>query len=252
MNIAIFDTETIDLEKPFCYNVGYVILNIETGETVKKDFVVEQVWHNKMLFNTAYYKDKMPIYIARMRGRTTVMNKWGYIMQEMIRDFEYYEITQAYAYNCSFDERVFDFNCEWFKTANPFDNIEIYDIRGYVHCFIAFSEQYKNFCESHELFTESGNYSTTAESVYRFVSGQVDFNEEHTALADSEIESEILLHCVKTYGAILGEHYKTYKNIPRLIDKVMNIVVDGEIIDTITYKTKRVYDNKIIFHTQGK
>ena len=57
MNILVFDTETIDVEHPFCYNVGYVVVNTKTKEKLlKRDYVVEQVWGNKMLFSTAYYK----------------------------------------------------------------------------------------------------------------------------------------------------------------------------------------------------
>ena len=56
MNIMVFDTETTNLEKPFCYNIGYVIMDTESREVrAKRDFVVEQVWHNPMLFTTAYY-----------------------------------------------------------------------------------------------------------------------------------------------------------------------------------------------------
>jgi hypothetical protein len=70
MNIVVFDTETTSLEKPFCYNIGYVIADIESGNVLlKKDFVVEQVWHNPMLFTTAYYFDKREIYISRMKGK---------------------------------------------------------------------------------------------------------------------------------------------------------------------------------------
>ena len=62
MNIMIFDTETTSLDKPFCYNIGYVIANAETEEIIiKRDFVVEQVWHNPMLFTTAYYANKKEI-----------------------------------------------------------------------------------------------------------------------------------------------------------------------------------------------
>ena len=44
MNILVFDTETAgSLNKPFCYNIGYVIANTDTKEILlKKDFVVEQ------------------------------------------------------------------------------------------------------------------------------------------------------------------------------------------------------------------
>jgi hypothetical protein len=253
MNIIVFDTETTSINKPFCYNIGYKIVNAESRETlVRRDYVVEQVWQNLELFTTAYYESKRQVYVNRMRARKVIQEKFGYICRQMYRDIKSFEIENGYAYNSTFDIGVFEFCCEWYKVQNPLDNIKVHDIWGFVSAFISNTEDYKFFCETNELFTESGNYSASAESVYKYITRNLDFVEEHTALADSEIESEILLHCVKTYGAILGEHYKTYKNIPRLIDKVMNIVVDGEIIDTITYKTKRVYDNKIIFHTQGK
>jgi hypothetical protein len=79
MNIMVFDTETTNLEKPFCYNIGYVIFDTERREIVaKRDFVVEQVWHNSMLFTTAYYADKREIYVGRMKARKCIMDKFGY------------------------------------------------------------------------------------------------------------------------------------------------------------------------------
>ena len=54
MNVVVFDTETVNLEKPFCYNIGYTILNVDNGKTLaKRDYVVEQVWHNLPLFESA-------------------------------------------------------------------------------------------------------------------------------------------------------------------------------------------------------
>ena len=70
MNIVVFDTENIGLNKPWAYNIGYVIYDTETGEILEeKDFVVEQIWHNVPLFETAYYADKRPLYVRRMRGK---------------------------------------------------------------------------------------------------------------------------------------------------------------------------------------
>ena len=190
--LCIFDTETIDLSKPFCYNIGYIITDIETDTILlRRDYVVEQVWHNLPLFQSAYYADKRPLYINRMRARLAAMDKFGFICSQMRRDFYKYGVTAAYAFNSDFDERVFAFNCDWYKCINPFDSIAIYDIRAFAVNHIANTEEYKNFCESHSLFTESGNYSTTAEAFFKYLVDE-NFVEEHTALADSICEYGIL------------------------------------------------------------
>lgn len=240
MNVVVFDTETTNLEKPFCYNIGYVIADTETRQVLlRRDYVVEQVWHNPMLFTTAYYADKREIYVNRMKARKVIMDKYGYITQTMIRDFKAFDVQIAFAYNSPFDTKVFNYNCEWFKCNNPFDNIPIHDIRGFVHKFLAFTTEYQTFCDMHEYFTESGNYSTTAETVYRYISDNIDFNEEHTALADSEIELEILLHCLDL-GADVNEIYKTYSSIPRKVNKTLTIELDNKEIK-FEYLSRRNY-----------
>ena len=227
MNIMIFDTETTSLDKPFCYNVGYIIVDSDTAEVIiKRDFVVEQVWHNPMLFTTAYYADKRELYVKSMRSRKTTMDKFGYICQRMIRDIKNFEVSSAYAYNSSFDEKVFDFNCDWFKCNNPFDNIPIYDIRGYAHHFIC-DDEFKNWCEEHNAFSDSGNYSTTAETAYKFITNDDTFVEEHTALNDSEIEMEILAKCAN-WGEKVFEYLPTAKCIARPIEKVFTIQYKGK------------------------
>ena len=224
LNILVFDTETANLEKPFCYNVGYVIYNTDEQKVVlARDYVIEQVWHNTMLFTTAYYADKRALYVGRMRARKALLDKWGYVMQRLYRDIVEFEITDGYAYNCKFDEKVFEFNCDWFKTINPIENLKIHDIRGYV-CEKIVDEDYKAFCEELKLFTESGNDSTTAEAVYRFVSGDAEFIEEHTALADSEIECKILVYCMDL-GAEWNTDYKVPHTIPRNTEKTF-VVID--------------------------
>ncbi len=238
MNIMIFDTETTSLDKPFCYNIGYMIVNTEGEYICSRDFVVEQVWHNPMLFTTAYYANKREIYIKSMRQRKTKMDKFGYICQQMIRDIKNFEVTSAYAYNSPFDEKVFNFNCDWFKCNNPFDNIPIFDIRGYAHHYIC-GDDFKRWCEEYNAFSESGNYSTTAENIYRYISDNIDFVEEHTALADSEIETDILLFALDM-GAEIETNYKPFRTIARPQKKVFTVKYNGDEIlskevDSIRY-----------------
>ena len=222
MNIVIFDTETTSINKKFCYNIGYVIADGNTGNILlKREFVVEQVWHNDMLFSTAYFADKKPFYVKGMRSRKIKMAKYGYICQQMIREFKQYEVEFAFAYNSPFDIEVFEFNCDWFKCNNPFDDIQVW-------------------CEVNERFTDSGNYSTTAETVYQYITNNSDFVENHTALDDSCIEAKILFEAISK-GSILGEEYQALRSIPRLSEKTFMVKKNGETIFTtkcvsITYR----------------
>jgi len=242
MNIVVFDTETTSLEKPFCYNIGYVIVNNLGEKIAEKDFVVEQIWHNLPLFNTAYYAEKRPLYISAMKARKATMNKFGYICQEMIRDFKKYDVEAAFAYNSSFDEKVFAFNCDWFKCSNPFDTIPVKDIRGFAHQFII-NKDYKEFCEINKYFTESGNYSSTAETVYRYITGDTDFIEDHTALSDSEIETDILFYCVDN-GADLTSDYCAKKSITRNVEKILHIKTAEQIDYYFDYTNIKINKEK--------
>lgn len=240
----VFDTETTNVEKPFCYNIGYTIYNTDSANRVlRREFMVEQVWHNPMLFTTAYYADKREIYVNRMRARKIFMEKFGYITQQMYRDITEFEIADAYAYNSSFDVRVFAYNCEWFKCINPFDNVAIHDIRGYVHKVIAWNEDFQKFCDDNKEYTESGNYSTTAETVYRYVSGNKEFNEEHTALADSEIELDILCECIAR-GCEWNKDYKVYRSICKSDIRQFEVIDSEGNSHIFDYTNKRHFNNE--------
>ena len=248
MNIVIFDTETVTLNKPFCYNLGYIIVDASTFEVLKKeDFVIQQIWENLPLFATAYYAEKRNIYISAMRGKKAEMTKYGYAMSRMIADFRKFDVKKAYAYNSPFDDAVFTFNCDWYKVRNPFDTIPICDIRGMVTEFITNTEEYKNFCEENKFFTETKrNYSTTAETVYRYITKNLDFEEAHTALSDSIIEAEIIRYCVEN-GASLDEDYSVKMTIPRIEASHFEIYVNNEKIYEGTYRKKYTRDNKFYF-----
>lgn len=249
--VMVFDTETISAtEKKFCYNVGYVIFDTDSRAVLcKKDYVVEQCWHNPMLFATAHYAEKKPLYISAMRGKRAILDKWGYIMRDMARDIRENKVAYAYAYNSPFDDSVFSFNCEWYRTNNPLENIPVLDIRGPVSEFITNTTDYKDFCETYQRFTDTGNYSGNAETVYQYIMQDPDFIEKHTALADSEIEMEILTTCLDL-GAEIGKTYKVTSQIHRYEPKPLTIKVDGETLYSGQYRKKYIRNGLYSFHTQ--
>lgn len=233
----VFDTETTSINKPFCYDIGYLIFDTEDYSIVKRQhYVVEQAWHNLPLFESAYYASKRPLYVSLMKAKKATMDKFGYITQAMIRDIKTYEITDAYAYNSDFDTQVFDFNCDWYKVANPFDTVAIHDIWGYA-CEFIFDDDYKAFCEKNSFFTEKGNYSGNAETAYRFITDDLTFEEKHMGLYDSDIEANILFYAIIN-GAELDKDYPVTKMLTRLIKKPYTLKVNGKIIHQGEYLKK--------------
>lgn len=86
---------------------------------------------------------------------------------------------------------------EWFKKRYGYCE----DVWDYASN-ITSSKRYLKYCVANGAFTPSGNPSTSAESVYRFINNEHDFTEDHTALSDARIEAAILL-------AAKAKHKKT-------------------------------------------
>lgn len=237
MNFLTLDTETINIEKAFTYNIGWVIRSTNGDILTQKDYIVKQVWENKPLFETAFYALKKQLYIGDLRSRKSKIKHYGFIMLDLLKDLERYDIKYCYAFNSPFDTKVINFNCEWYKCTNPLDYIgELLDIRALINNII-FSPEYKKFCVDNKLITTNGNLSVNAETVYKFVTGNAEFVERHTALADSLIESDILLYLVNN-GVDITSPKKVYNTIRSDLPQKYMINYKGKLY-TFTFVSKR-------------
>lgn len=209
--IMILDTETIGLEKAFTYDIGYIIAQEQNDGTYKpidkKQFIIDQVYNNKMLFETAYYHNKRPKYISLLKGRKARLKKMGHALMIMRNDIERYNVSQVWAYNMPFDSKVLAFNSEKFNLINPIEHLPQLDIMGITTDFIHDTQEYKTFAVNNGYVSEANNILVNAENTFQFISGVHDFVEEHTSLQDCEIELDILNYCILK-GADLEKTYK--------------------------------------------
>lgn len=250
MNIIVLDTETTGLDKPFCYDISWLVVNTDTRSIIDmKANVVEQVWHNLPLFESAYYKEKRQKYVDMMRKHDAIMDKWGYIMRKLKQDIKDYHVTAIYAYNSDFDDKVIAYNCDWFKCNNPIEDIPVYDIWGYASEFITGDANYKKFCEDNERFTDTGNYKGSAEVVYQYITDDTEFIEEHMGLFDSEIEMQILFACIDK-GGRWNENYRVNKILNRIVKKPFVVKVDGAEVIKGEYLKKYVRKDTYSFTTK--
>jgi hypothetical protein len=190
----ILDTETISLEKPFVYDLGYTIAN-DNGEIIaKKSYVITQIWNNKELFATSYYANKKPIYLARLKSKYSKKVSWGNAMRYLANDIKKYGVDSVYAYNGKFDKRALNFMCAWYKVVNGLGVLQVQDIMDFIKP-ITETENYKNFCVANGYMTngKEPKCQKKAETLFRYITNNTDFVEEHTGLEDSLIELQILM-----------------------------------------------------------
>ena len=247
--ILILDTETIALEKAYMYDMGYIIAvkNDEGFYTAieKKQFIIDQVYNNKMLFETAHYANKRNRYTSLLKGRTAKLKKMGHALMIMRNDIETYEVEQVLAYNMPFDSGVFEFNSEKFNLVNPIEHLPHLDIMAVAHEFIHETQEYIDFCKENDFINESGLIQTNAENTFRFISQQKDFIESHTSLQDCEIELDILNYCM-IKGADLNKEYKRKYIKSNVVQKFKIIVKNKDEKDQV-YQfnyTKKVNSKK--------
>ena len=81
--------------------------------------------------------------------------------------------------------------------SNNIKNVEYIDVWNVAIDIIMNNNSYKSFCRENGFISECGNYKTSAEICYRFLTNVIDFDESHTAMDDCEIEKEIFMTCVK-------------------------------------------------------
>lgn len=113
----------------------------------------------------------------------------------LLKDIKKHKIKKIYAYNACFDKTALKnlFDKDFTKLA-----VEFVDIIPLILRTKLLTKKYCQFCINNGFVTEKGNIQTKAEIVHKYLTGNIEFQEEHTGLADVLIEYQILLAAFKT------------------------------------------------------
>lgn len=190
---AIVDTETAgNFSNPLCYDISTIFFDAKGNELFKKCYIINEVWNNSELFNTAYYSYKRPLYDE--------INKEYYNTKDFALEFSKklteYKVTHIIGYNINFDLNSLQNTVKTYTGRNIKFTKQIYDIWTMCCELIMNTQNYKNFCRENGFISQAGNYLSNAEVAYRYVTNNINFIEDHTALSDCEIEKMLFLHCL--------------------------------------------------------
>lgn len=206
MYYVVIDTETCDgqgrkLSYPsprdaLVYDIGWLIVD-STGEVVeRRNVVISDTFNRTDLMQSAYYADKVPDYVERIKRGTLEAVDALEAFNRLALDAARYHVRDFWAYNARFDKTVIDATISHYSNgfadfATLFKPIRFRDIWDYAAC-ITGTRPYVGWCETHGFVSAKGNPVTNAECVYGYLTDSPDYVESHTALDDCFTELTIL------------------------------------------------------------
>ena len=202
MNYIVIDTETTNgFDDPMVYDCGWAVIN-DNGEVLKtRSYVVADIFiHEKELMKEAFFADKIPQYFKEIADGSRKLAWFENVRKMLKKDCKKYHVSAIMAHNMRFDYRSCTRTQRYLTKSKwryffPYGT-EFHDILALSRHVLKKLDEYRNFCLENEYVTERKVNRYTAEIVARYFFDK-DFIEEHTALADCEIEYKILLECLK-------------------------------------------------------
>lgn len=226
--------KNIAIAKPLIYDLGWKIVDRNGNVYNRMNFLISEIFSVPQIFDTAYYAEKRPIYLEKLKNGEIVLTDWQTAMTAFIADLDVVEAVGAY--NSMFDfkkaipftelyiSQLYSANyhswlnwqeqsCAWLASGGKpigkqtFEEdifrfrgktYPLFDLWGLSCMHILNCDAYRQMCIDNGWATASGKYfKTSAETAYRFLSGNLTFDESHTAIDDCDIESELFAEIVK-------------------------------------------------------
>lgn len=211
--IMMIDTEaTNGLDCPIVYDVGYQIFSLDEGVLCERSFVNADVFCDAELMASAYFADKIPDYWQEIVSGQRILKKWFNIKKQIAEDCKKYGVEIACAHNAAFDNRALNITQRYQTTSKyryflPF-GVEWWDTLKMARETLKQNEDYGTFCYENDYLTARGCRRYTAEIIYRWLTGNADFEESHTGLEDVKIERQIFEYCINKNPEIDGRLWK--------------------------------------------
>lgn len=205
----VLDTEGVNDGKPnknnlganaLVYDVGIVVAD-RTGQVFDKFSIVNtDVFYQDSLMESAYYHEKIPQYIEGI-GENWEPMSWLQIVNLMRNLVMDYQVKDIWAYNVLYDQSATNYTTA--KASNGFKRFfapygtRYRDVWDYAGSTICNTQKYVQWCIENGFVSASGNPSTSADTVGKYLRGSLEYQERHTALSDAEDELRILLAAFK-------------------------------------------------------
>lgn len=198
--LIVLDTETTNsIDEPLMYDIGWIVTDRNGIIYESHSYVVAEIFLDKELMTSAYFADKVPMYWGQIKNGERKLAKFNTIFKAFRKSASANKVTKFFAHNMRFDYRSTNLTQRYLTSSKfryffPY-NAEICDTLKMARQVLKNDIDYDNFCWNNQYLTKRNVKRYTAEIIYRFITNNNQFEEEHTGLADVLIEKEIMKYC---------------------------------------------------------
>ena len=201
----VIDVEGLAGQKP--YDVGYIVADKYEKIYRSRSFCLfPNLLQNSQAVNRNSDENCKIMTARNFRAMTQdfenppEVRKWQVINNTDFKrffesDVKEFKVKKAYGFNIKFDRKMIEniFGVE-------FEDISLdwRDIQTAILQTRLMTRKYLDFCYNNNFRTPKGFPQTKAETVFRYITNDIEFVEEHTGLSDVLIEYKILLSAFKT------------------------------------------------------
>ena len=192
----VFDTETQGVDNRVVYDIGYNIVNRRGNVFASRRFLVREVITNPRIMTEAFYHNKIYSDYLELIDNSPIqlIYNWSEIQDFIREDVNTFGVNVFAAYNLAFDMSAINATN---KATNSGKLLQqrpmLLDLWLFACQYLFTTRFYKEMAKDNNWISDAGNYRTTAEHAYRFITLNADYVEPHTALEDADIETEILV-----------------------------------------------------------
>lgn len=205
------DTETANgLENPIVYDIGGCIHDKKGNIYETFSFIIYETFYGmKDLMKSAYYAYKIPQYEAQIKSGERKVVRFNTAKQKIKELCDEYEVKAIIAHNARFDYRSTTRTQRYLTKSKyryflPY-GIPIWDSLKMAKDTICKQPTYQKWCAKNNFLTKNGKPRATAEILYKYISGDVNFKEDHTGLEDVLIEIAITCKCIAQHKPMRKE-----------------------------------------------
>lgn len=220
---VVLDTETCPIDKTiqevkpenmFTYDIGWAIIDKKGTVYESYSFLVKEIFTDENdLMQSAYYANKIPQYLVDVANGTRTVESWVNIRKALIESMQKYNTNIVMCHNARFDDVTMKITTRWLSKSKyryflPYGTV-VWDTLKMASDTIGKQKTYRRFCEQNGYMTshKTPRPRLTAEILYRYISGDNDFEENHTGLEDVMIEKEIFAKCMRQHKKMRKELY---------------------------------------------